>query len=159
MIDILQNIGDIVGTIDSAAGTSNRLISLTASLKELLKKTEAGTDADIKSLLADIANEIADTKIMNAALKEQVSALERRLKEIEAFDEDLTHYALVATPGGAVVYERQNPQADGLPPHFICPNCAAERRKLILQMQHGYTKARCSRCSTNFSVTKRAGMG
>lgn len=154
MIDLPDNLGEIIQSVDAGTGAANRLVSLAASLKSLLKKSEAGTDPDVKGVLAEIANEVADTKIANASLKEQLAALRSELEALKAFDDDLSNYALTATPGGAIVYEHQEPQSAGLPPHFICPNCAGERRKIILQIRQHYTNARCPRCDTSFQVVR-----
>lgn len=119
------------------------------AVKSAFVSSEAAGDADLKSAIAELAEKVAEAKLANADLRVQLSTLKIALHEAQKRKADFDRYVLWKTPGGGFVYRAKEPRDPDEPAHYLCPNCADQGRKSIIQ---GRTHDRfCHTCKTPYA--------
>ena len=124
---------DIISTISTS-------ITLARRLREISKHIE---DAEFKSLLADLSNELADMKLEAAALKERLSALQGEnallKKTVPSSNEE---------PSGRKWGCYQFAGQDGL----FCPACWDSKRKKSSTTRVNANFRHCPVCNVPIGV-------
>ena len=147
-----EGIQSIFETVGSSASSVGQIAKTVETLKGLFKGAHPATDADIKLALSDLTLQVANAQVANSELKFQLISLQKELAEMNAREADFNRYALWETPAGMTVYRLEEAHANGEPMHYLCPSCALDKTKSILQGHSEYRK--CPRCKTGFKFDK-----
>lgn len=150
----LESLNGAVSLAGDAGTATSKIANAIATVQGLFKKSEAGTDADIKLALSDLTLQVANAQMANAELKLKLTALTNELRDAQTFQSDLDRYELWETPTGSVVYRLKASMEHGQPLHYLCPNCIEEKRKSILQGPRHFRK--CPHCRTGFDFERQA---
>jgi hypothetical protein len=70
-----------------------------------------------------------------AALLDEVSALKKRVTDLEAWETEKQRYELVALAPNVMAYSIKETMRGTEPPHYICANCYQAGRKIFLNQQ------------------------
>lgn len=92
------------------------------------------------------------------ALKDEIRELKRKLADNEDFAADLKRYAMFSPWTGSTVYAVKESMCLGEPPHYICANCAQQKKKSILATitgANGFGLCTCANCKTQFTTSFR----
>lgn len=105
----------------------------------------APDDNETTEIILALKNEIADVKIANINLKEQVADLRSQLLKLAEEENQRDNYELVKTVGGAMVYQSKQ-QTPGEQPHSLCPACWDQGKKSVLQYYGNKQYRECPVC-------------
>lgn len=120
--------------IAGASGTAVKNLGAgVEAIKGLFKSRGEDMQPEVKSLLVDLASNVADAKLANAELTQKLADLQSALQKREAFGNRKARYSLVQTPAGEYLWQLKADQADGQPVHYACPICMEAERISILQ--------------------------
>lgn len=111
-------------------------IALVRKLTEIAKSME---QAELKGLIAKLANELADTNMHMAALKNEIAELEEEnnaLKNKVDGEKPKVRWGCYEFPGDENLY---------------CPACFATKGKKHLTTRVGTVKRKCTVCQTELS--------
>lgn len=95
-----------------------------------------------------------------AALLEQVSALKKKVTDLEAWSSEKQRYQLVALAPNVLAYAVKADARGVEPPHCICANCYNNGKKSYLnQYVQGsrLDKFRCNTCKDDLIISKSEG--
>jgi uncharacterized coiled-coil protein SlyX/rubredoxin len=144
----INAIKEVIAVATQAGAASTTIARGIADLKSLFNVAEPGTNADIKATIAALTEQIAESQLANAKLKVKLAALHEEMMREKNFETELNRYELWESPLGATVY-RIKAQAQGAEPvHYICPSCAIDKKKSILQGHKLWRE--CPVCKTGF---------
>ena len=109
------------------------------------KVTEAlGKLGAVQDTLFELREELFKHQSENETLRKKIA-------QYEAWENQLSQYALTKTAGSGVVYAYK-----GEPAHFACPNCVNQRQIQILQDNRTMSgKFRCPGCGTEYPINPR----
>jgi hypothetical protein len=136
----------------ATALASLKTISDLATLTLKVKVDSAVTEKAIESQTAIITlqNTIMGLQSQYQELLGQNDELKKRLIEIENWEIESKKYALTEIAEGIFVYSLITDQKNGVPPHWLCPNCYQNKKKSILQFQYSRTAHnntfKCAQC-------------
>ncbi|EFO32597.1 conserved hypothetical protein [Roseibium sp. TrichSKD4] len=146
MVDILDLVSQNAHTIGTGLRHTNSALDIVGKLKTLARKSKATPDPELESLVTSLANEVADAKLANLALKEQLIELKEAILNADNAQSKLGRYELCETPGGYTVYRLKEAHTNEEPLHYACPYCYADGRISILQ--GGLDFKQCFVCKT-----------
>src|SRR5712671_2866909 len=107
---------------------------------------------EFQSKLIDANNAAFAAQDERVALLERVSALEKEIARLSAWEEDKERYELKEVGSGAFAYVLKANEATGTgePIHWLCANCYQQGKKRLLQT-HGrdmsFQYYQCQDCS------------
>ncbi|MBY6118551.1 hypothetical protein KUV64_05365 [Mameliella alba] len=152
-----DDIGNFTKLVANGGSAIGQLASGLDRVKGLFKRSEAGTDPEIKLALADLTDQVANAKVANAELKFELTSLQQALREANAFKTDLERYELHETPAGSIIYRLRDEMQNDEPLHYLCPRCVEDKTKSILQGHEGYRE--CPVCTTGFKMIPNKDLG
>ncbi len=92
-----------------------------------------GKIVEIQCLLMAAQSSAIDASNAQYVLQDKVRELEERLRELENWGEQTGRYTLVCPwRGPAQVYALKQARAEGESPHYLCPNCFHNKKRVIL---------------------------
>lgn len=148
MSDIVEAINTALDISGKSVGLSNSLLGLGERVKLLLGASEASGNAELKTAISELSDQLSNAKLANAELRGQIAEIKNLQLKVEQFESEVSRYSLWETPRGHFVYALNEADARGDPHHYLCPNCIGDRRKSILNGSQ-YSKT-CNKCSTSF---------
>jgi formate dehydrogenase maturation protein FdhE len=126
-----------IGSIQAAIGSLKTAGDIAKGLMDLKTTTE------IQSKVIELQREIlsAQSSAISAqdaqsALLQEKRALEAKMAEMEAWEDEAKRYELTSYGGQTFAYALKEGMEKGEPFHSICPTCYQKRTKSILQL-HG----------------------
>lgn len=128
----MSDIASILAPVGAASGHLLTATEIGKNLKEVFRRPEVDIAA-YKQLVLDLLNKLIDAKRAQMQIEEAVMDLQRDLKHRDQFEAELARYTLADTGRGARVLALKPDDPKGEPAHSICPDCAARRKKSILQ--------------------------
>jgi len=135
--------------VRNTGATMGALAQAFEAVSTLFNRTKGGTDPDLEVALADLKMQVANAQMANAMLTGELTTLQTELGKLKHFQTDLERYYLWETPTGRMVYRLKDDECEAEPLHYLCPHCALQSQKSILQGdQHG---KRCPACKTAFA--------
>lgn len=151
-----ESLSGVVEFFGDAGAATGKIAKSWETVQKLLKKSEVGTDPDVKLALSELTMQIANAQVANSNLKVQLVALQDELAVARDFQSDLGRYDLWETPAGAIVYRLREAEANNQPLHYLCPSCIENKRKSILQ---GHAEWReCSTCKAEYRFAPSDGV-
>ena len=145
-IDVIKKSTEAFAAVTASIGS---VFKATRSIQALLKSPQTDREKDLKVLVVDLASQIADTKLANAELKEQMSNLTEALTQAKMTREKFAKYHLHELPCGDFVYKYCPADEDGTPEHFICPQCK-ENGKISPLKPRAQERYQCRPCKAYF---------
>lgn len=145
---MLESLPAMVGLATSALGLLKGATDIANDIKDLVEKPDIDTGAT-KQLVSDLLDRLIRLQAEQLALKGTVMDLQEEMRRVDRFEAEAARYALQRTELGALVYELQDSQANGQPPHCICATCYEKRIKSILQPV-GHNTLGCTVCGGTF---------
>ena len=128
----MVDIASIIGLVGTATSSVVGATEATKNLKQVFSRAEVDVAAS-KQLILDLLDQLIEAKHDQVAIEEGVLALQRELQQRDEFQTEFARYILADTGRGAAVYRLKDDDRSGEPPHQICPSCAANAKKSILQ--------------------------
>jgi hypothetical protein len=153
MVAILQG---VMTGLKSASEISTALIGLKVA-SEVKDKVIQLQNAIISAQTSAFE---ANTKLNS--LYEENNSLKIKIENLLDWKDEKNKYSLITPWNGVVVYALKKDCSEGVPPHWLCPNCYNDGQKSILMQQYegnGYLSFLCNRCKLNFRYTGRASNG
>ncbi|WP_097071321.1 cysteine-rich KTR domain-containing protein [Rhodobacter maris] len=139
----MSDIASIIGLVGTATSSIVGATEATKNLKQIFSRAEVDLTAS-KQLILELLDKLIEAKHDQMAIEEGVLALQRELQQRDEFQAELARYILTDTGRGAAVYRLKDGDQSGEPPHQICPSCAANAKKSILQPS--LTRHNCLYC-------------
>lgn len=143
--EILAAISSAKALLDvlKAAHTLSNANELHAAVYEVYTKLMAATGAALEA------------QEKQAALAQRVCDLEQELVQLKDWDREAERYQLTALAADVMVYALKPGMEQGEPPHYLCTQCFAEKKKLILQRISTPQESpvyRCPQCKNELYV-------
>jgi hypothetical protein len=120
-------------------------------------KTEAainGVKIELQGLILEAQQGLFAAQEAQTADTQRIAELEQEIGRLHDWGAELGRYELVDTGQGSLAYRRKAGAEPAEPEHWICPQCASDRRKSILKNETlpvGRAETLvCTRC--NFDV-------
>lgn len=137
--EIISGISGLKAAFDLAQGLKN--------IDDAVRRNAAVIELSEKILAAREAQSI---------LLDRVGALEKEVASFETWDAEKERYELKNIGSAGVAYMLK-PNARGTePPHWLCPNCYAQRKKAFYQPTGAsiqrLTVYKCQGCQGNISI-------
>lgn len=150
----------ILSAVTAATSTLLSATEIGKNLKEIVSRPEPDVAAS-KTLIIELLDKLLETKMAQVQIQGLVATLERELKERDQFEAELARYDLSLGRGrDATVYSLKADDNRGEPPHCICPGCASDRKKVILQpCTTMHNCLYCTRCKSEFLINRNEGSG
>ena len=127
-------------TIKLIAGLADSIHD--AKMKEAVSHLQAG--------IIDLQGKLFGAQAQFYELVEARQTAEQKLLAYEKWDAEAARYELKELVAGIPVYALKPDQANGEPPHFICPHCFQQRKKAILHRPAAdQTNYICDGCTFN----------
>jgi hypothetical protein len=144
----------MVAEVFAGLGALKTAFDLAKGLKDI-------NDATIRNAaVIELQEKILTAQQQQSALVESVSALEKEVADLKAWDGEKQRYELknVGGEGPAVfAYALKAGEENGEPPHLLCANCYQSRRKSILQataeLRSRLRAHRCPSCKAEFEFS------
>src|SRR5262245_12510651 len=80
-------------------------------------------NAETKLKMAELIGSLADVKMQAAEIKELVLEKDKRIAELESWNDETKRYALTEIAEGVFVYVLKSEFANGEPIHKLCQLC------------------------------------
>jgi hypothetical protein len=112
---------------------------------------------EFNSALIDAQTKIFTVNEERTALIEHISALEKEVTELKAWDREKQRYELIALAPNVVAYAVKEAMRGTEPPHHICANCYNNRKKSHLQQLVSgafHDRFRCNTCGEQLDINK-----
>lgn len=104
------------------------------SLLDSAKGLKDINDATVRNAVSiELQEKVLAAHAQQSTLIERVHELESRVAELEAWEGEKQQYELQRLPAGTFARAKKAGVSDSEPPHYICPNCYEDKKKLILQ--------------------------
>lgn len=144
-----MDIGAISGLLTSAKAAAE----LATMLTKMDKVNEVNrVSGELRQQILSLIDKLLDAKMVHADLMDKVRQLEKEKAEFENFGREIEDYEFCEPWPGCIVYARKNIVERPQPPHYLCANCVADRKKSILQTaepaRQGWTRLQCARCAS-----------
>jgi len=137
--------------IAGASGTAvKNLGSGVEAIRNVFKSSGKEMSPEVKSLLVDLAGNVADAKLANAELTQKLAELQLALQKQESFENRKACYEMVETPAGNMLYRLREDVAGGQPVHYACPVCMEKDQISILQVRD--SSAQCIPCKHMYRI-------
>ena len=136
-----------------AAGIAG--LKTVSDLASLLLKMNVDAAVTEKAIEANAAVINAQSLMLELQAKHQGllarnDELEKRIVAIQNWEAETNKYALTQIVEGIFVYALKPDASDGMPPHWLCPNCFQSQKKSILQFDYSrvahHNVFKCPQC-------------
>lgn len=129
--------------------------NLATSLRQMFKKSEGGelSREDAEKLVLEMQNALLDAKTAQLEVLEKLIALKEQILKTDRRLEISRRYILMDTGFNTKVLTLREELDDEIP-HFICPHCADDDRKIVLQ-RHDESRLKCGRCKTLYQIATK----
>ncbi len=147
-IEAIDNALQLAGSGLKAAEAA---VGLAAKAKVLFGSSKVSGDLEhleLRSLVGDLARQVADAQVANGELKIQLMKMREAALETNRLEDEFARYEFWKTPAGDFVQRLKESDGKGEPMHCICPACREKNQKSILQGNQ-YTK-KCHACGARF---------
>ncbi len=115
-----------------------------------------GKAIELQSKIMDAQSSVFAANEERAMLIEKVSALEKQIARLEAWETEKQKYELKEIVGGAFAYSLKKEAAGTEPPHEICASCYQKGTKSFLQQvqrDHGRAVVKvCHDCGSEIYI-------
>ncbi len=110
---------------------------------------------ELRSNLVELQQHVLDAKEEQLRLLGRIAELEARLAEKAAQEELRARYQLHQFDGGGFAYALRQELHGSEPEHYLCSNCYANDRYIILQPAgtNFWTGYKCPQCETVITLT------
>lgn len=139
------------------------IVSALNGIKELAKAvSNSKVDAALREqaiesnfAITDALNALITLHAKYQAVLHEKDELEKRLMEMENWNEEAAKYTLTEMVQGVFVYALKDDYKTTAPAHWLCPKCYEDKKKSILQFKPTmtaleYSRFVCPRCTTAF---------
>ena len=138
--------------IPAALALGKTAIEMAKGLAQLNRDQAVTQKAiELQSVIVDLQAKIGDAGLEIDALTRE----NRNLQELLAKKADLDRYRMVQFASGDVVYTADG---DALKPgeiaHYICPSCAADGKRSLLQPSINGRGLLCRSCSVGYTIER-----
>jgi hypothetical protein len=137
-------------------------VQSTKALAELVKAANGlSNQLELLTAVNTVQEKLSQALISNlegaekqAALSERVRELEKRIAEVENWEQQMQRYVLFEFPTKTLAYAIRPGMEQGEPAHYLCTTCVEKKQKTILQPHGRYLK--CQVCKTDIEIQKFA---
>lgn len=148
MVDLVS----IKGAIDGL--TAARDIAKSAlELRDAAKLQH--TVMELNDAILSAQSKALDAQAEQFSLVQKVAELERKLADVDAWEQQQKRYQLVDYGAGTFAYELMAGMENGEAPHRACPSCFEKRQRYVLHFLHRNNRQQdvyqCPSCSTKYS--------
>ena len=150
----LTSVTTLLGTFKSIKEAADSLISLRD--EHLIM----GKVAEINSKLIDAQHGIFAVNAERSELVQMVSALEKEIADLKAWNVEKERYKFVALASNVMAYQLKPTESGTEPTHLLCANCFTDGKKSFLnQNVHGTSIDifKCNRCGNELRADKDDG--
>lgn len=140
----------MVGEIFAGIGAFKSMLDLAKSIKDM-------NDAAIRNgAVIDLQGQILSAQEAQAALVERIRTLEKEVADFETWEAEKQTYELKSLGWGSFAYVLKPDARGAKPPHWVCPNCFANKKISIIQhLSVGPKRGHwCPSCSTEFQPSQ-----
>jgi predicted RNA-binding Zn-ribbon protein involved in translation (DUF1610 family) len=105
---------------------------------------------EFQRVVIQLQSSIASIQVQNSGLLRDKELLEKRLAQLENWEEERKRYVMTTVFDAATVFSLKRGLSNGEPPHYICPKCYQHGQKMILQPNsnpRGFAHLTCPSCS------------
>jgi hypothetical protein len=117
----------MVAEVYAGLGAFKTMFDLAKGLKDIDDRTTRNAVA------IELQEKILAAQQQQASLIQKVSALEKEVADMKAWEADKQRYELKKIGHGAVAYMLKPHTRGAEPPHWLCPNCYAQHKKAYFQ--------------------------
>ncbi len=110
---------------------------------------------EAKSKLIDAQDSVLDYQARYKALTDRISKLEEELSGKDKFDREISRYVLYELKSGMLVYMIKPEYQEIGKPHYICTDCANNRKISLYQPVLNGTRLVCDSCKKNVITGSR----
>ncbi|WP_226779543.1 hypothetical protein [Oceaniglobus trochenteri] len=123
---------------------------IATKLRELLKRGNKGGEMspEVAELTLELQNQLINAQRAQLSILDSLIELKKEVMEADRQLELQRSYEPFATAGGAIVLALKPNEDGNQPVHYICPDCADDGKRRILQPQG--TGKRCNPCEKFF---------
>ncbi len=119
-----------------------------SALDYLRKKHQSDNETGEK--LGELQDALYRLREENLRLQGESQDLREQVQKHDTWEETLSRYELVTTPGTATVYKFK-----GEPEHYACPACIVAKREIHILQDLVGGHFECPRCQQKFRVSPR----
>lgn len=112
---------------------------------------------EFQGAVIDFQSKLASVQQENATLQANVRGLEDQLRGVSDWAAEKQRYSLVSRHRNSF-YALREASAESEAPHYLCPNCFAEKRKSLLTQfkdKESWIHFTCGRCKWDASTGMR----
>lgn len=109
---------------------------------------------ELNAKIIEAQNGVFTIQQERAALVDRVSALEKEIADMRAWDTEKERYELTAVAPNVFAYSVKPSAQNGEPPHRICERCYQNSKKSILQSNNGSPTEtiHCNGCGSDIII-------
>lgn len=145
-----HDIGHLIELAGQTVSTAEKSTSLVKSLAGFFKAPQTPDELEAKAAIILLTTEMLNAKEANTKIRKELIELRDAKLKASRFDRQFERYSLWETPGGMMVYRLDEAKAEGDPIHCICPDCAEQQKRSILQ--GGDEIKVCYQCKSAFRI-------
>ena len=147
---------EIIGAINSGFSALKKATDLIKNINDLDKSVAVNSAVtELQQIILDLQRNLFEIQEKYGELQKLKEEWERKALKREEWEKIKEQYVLKEISKNVYAYTLKNPGEE--PFHWICPNCFAKEKKVILQ--NWVNSFECTECNARFSTGETSGCG